>query len=153
MYNAIVALGSGGLLGLGTSNQSYGHLPVPHSDHIFNVIGEIYGFIALTLLSIGFVVILFRGFNIARNSVNPFGYYLALGIVFQIMLNFIVIFGLCIGILIQTGLPLPFLSYGGNALIFYSIEIGVLLNIGVQSQKVSTKPTIVDRFNRVFRTS
>jgi cell division protein FtsW len=131
----LIALGSGGLfgLGLGQSRQKYEFLPEVATDSIFAIIGEELGFLGgLVLISI-FIFLAWRGFRIAKNAPDKFGFLLASGItswiIFQAFLNL----GSMVSILPLTGVPLPFISYGGSALISSFFGIGVLLNISRQA--------------------
>ncbi|MBI5405216.1 MAG: putative lipid II flippase FtsW [Candidatus Kerfeldbacteria bacterium] len=128
---ALLAIGSGGLfgVGLGHSRQKFNYLPEVAGDSIFAVIAEELGFIiALGLLAL-FVVFIIRGYRIARAAPDEFGRILAAGITswfgFQALINM----GALSGILPLTGIPLPFISYGGTALITSFSALGILANI------------------------
>ncbi|MBI5024411.1 MAG: putative lipid II flippase FtsW [Candidatus Omnitrophica bacterium] len=132
-----IALGSGGLfgVGLGKSAQKLFYLPAAHTDFIFSIIGEELG-LAGTLAVISlFVIFIWQGARLAKRVMDPFGHYLAVGIVAMLALQTVVNIGVSIGAMPTKGLPLPFISYGGSALIFNMIAVGLLLNISrIQDQ-------------------
>mgnify|MGYP006288047171 CR=1 FL=1 len=132
---AIIALGNGGILGVGPghSRQSRLFLPESYGDFIFSIIGEEYGFIGLLVIILLFVFILTRGIKIAKMAPDLFGYYLSSGIILTIAYYTLVSAAVNIGLLPTTGLPIPFLSYGGTAVIIYASAIGILLNISAQA--------------------
>jgi len=126
-----IALGSGGLfgLGLGKSVQKLFYLPAAHTDFILSIIGEETGFLgALTVVAL-FIAFLVQGFRVAKRTENTFGYFLSIGIVLMIGIQASLNIGVSIGALPTKGLPLPFISYGGSALISAMVMIGLLLNI------------------------
>jgi len=126
-----IALGHGGIfgVGLGKGMQKLFYLPAAHTDFIFSIIGEEMGLIG-TFLIIGlFAAFIWQGARIAKRTEDTFGYYMAVGIVLMIGLQAVINIGVSIGALPTKGLPLPFVSYGGSALIFHMISVGLLLNI------------------------
>jgi cell division protein FtsW len=133
---SLVGIGSGGLtgVGLGQSTQKHFFLPEPYNDFIFSIIGEELGFIGTIGLLVCFIFLLTRGWKIARNAPDAFGYYLAAGITFSFAISFIINIGVTLGVLPATGQPLPFISYGGTSLMISLGAIGVLLNISRQAQ-------------------
>ncbi len=135
VFQGLIGFANGGLLGLGPGNsrQRDLFLPEPYGDFVYPIVGEEYGLIgALAVLAV-FLVILFRGMKIAANARDDFGRYLALGITSSIALYAIVNAGVTLGILPTTGLPMPFISYGGSSMLVSSMMIGVLLNISAQT--------------------
>lgn len=131
LQQALIGLGTGGVLGngLGQSRQKFLFLPDPHTDFVFAVIGEEFGFLgSLAVLGL-FVVFAWRGFRIARTAPDAFGFFLASGLTILISMHVLVNIGVVTGLLPTTGLPLPFLSYGGSWLLFCMMSIGILLNI------------------------
>ncbi len=126
-----IALGSGGILGvgLGKSVQKLYYLPAAHTDFILSIIGEELGLVGTLSVIILFVLFIWQGARIAKRCEDPFGYFLALGIVVMIALQAIINIGVSIGAFPTKGLPLPFVSYGGTALIVQMIGVGLLLNI------------------------
>ncbi len=126
-----IALGSGGLfgVGLGKSMQKLFYLPAAHTDFILSIIGEELGLIGTVAVILLFVLFIWQGARIAWRTVEPFGYFLCVGIVALIGLQAVVNVGVSIGALPTKGLPLPFISYGGSALIFNLVGVGLLLNV------------------------
>ena len=131
---ALIAVGSGGILGLGLgmSRQKFGLLPQPMSDSIFAIFAEETGFIGSLILILLFLIFFWRGFKIAKQTEDKFLKLTALGISCWIILQTFVNIGSMIGILPLTGIPLPFIGYGGSALIVEMIGVGILLNISKQ---------------------
>lgn len=127
----LLALGSGGLfgVGLGQSRQKYLFLPEPMTDSIFAIIGEELGFIGATAVVLAFIFVIWRGLVIAGHSEVPFGKLLALGITAWIGVQAFVNIAAMVAIVPLTGLPLPFISYGGSSLIVMLAGVGMLLNI------------------------
>jgi len=123
-----IALGSGGLfgVGLGKSMQKLFYLPAAHTDFILSIIGEELGLFGTITVIVLFVAFIWQGARIAKRTTEPFGYFLAVGIVAMIGLQAVVNIGVSIGALPTKGLPLPFISYGGSALIFNMIAVGLL---------------------------
>ena len=115
--------------GLGQSRQKFLFLPDPHTDFVFAVIGEELGFLGSVAVLGLFVVFAWRGVRIARMAPDAFGFFLASGLTMLITLHVLVNIGVVTGLLPTTGLPLPFLSYGGSWLLFCMMSIGILLNI------------------------
>jgi len=132
---ALIALGSGGIsgVGLGHGRQKFNYLPEPVGDSIFAILGEEMGLIGCAFLIILFLILAWRGFTIAKNAPDMFGRLLATGIttwfVFQAFINIAAISAM----IPLTGIPLPFISYGGTALIFSMGAMGILLNISKQT--------------------
>ena len=131
---ALIAVGSGGIggVGLGMSVQKLGFLPQTISDSIFAVFSEETGFIGSLILILLFLIFLWRGFKIIKTAEDNFFQLTALGITSWIIIQTFVNIGSMIGILPLTGIPLPFISYGGSALISELIAVGLLLNISKQ---------------------
>ncbi len=127
----VIALGSGGLtgVGLGRSLQKRQFVPDPHTDLILAIIGEEVGFIGVLVLLALFAIVLWRGLRIAARAPDTFGYLLAAGLTVQIGLYFVLNAAVVTGLMPVTGLPLPFVSYGGSALIANLAAVGVLLSV------------------------
>ena len=134
---ALLAIGSGGLLGLGfgQSKQKYLYLPEPHTDSIFAIITEELGFLRAFLVFVVFAIIVLRGFKIAKNAPDDFSKYLAVGISSWIVIQFLINIGAMLGILPLTGIPLPFVSFGGSSLIVLLASVGILLNISKHANR------------------
>lgn len=128
---ALIAVGSGGLfgVGLGMSRQKFGFLPEPMSDSIFAILAEETGFIGVFVLIILFSIFCWRGFKIGKGSQDKFHQLSAFGITCWILMQTLINISSMTGILPLAGIPLPFFSYGGSALISELIGVGILLNI------------------------
>lgn len=131
IIQSLFALSSGGLLGvgLGHSKQKFFYLPEPQTDFIFAIIGEELGFIGAVFVIVVFAILIWRGFKIAINSPDAFGKFLATGITCQIAIQFLIHVAVVTASLPVTGMPLPFISYGGSSLVMTLAEAGILLNI------------------------
>lgn len=131
ILQSLYAIGSGGLfgMGLGNSKQKFLYLPENHTDFIFAIIGEELGFIGASLVILLFILLAWRGLKIAITAPDPFGSLLATGITCGIVLQAIINIGVVTGSMPVTGVPLPFISFGGTSLLFTLVGIGILLNI------------------------
>ena len=137
LIQSLYALGHGGLTGtgIGQSVQKLFYLPEAHTDFIFAVIGEEFGFVGTLLLMIVFFLFIWRGFIAAIRSGDPFGVMLGMGIVMMIFIQFLLNIGAVTGSLPITGVPLPFISYGGSSLILCLASTGILLSISRDNNK------------------
>ncbi len=127
----LIALGSGGILGrgLGAGYLKFGYVPAPHTDAIFALLGEETG-LAGTWLILGlYLLIVYRGFRIAARARDPFGQVLAAGLTFWLIFQAFINIAVVTRTIPFTGVPLPFISYGGSSLIAALAAVGVLLNI------------------------
>lgn len=137
IIQSLYAIGPSGLLGkgLGNSIQKHFYLPEPQTDFIFAIISEELGILGIFLVTSLFILIIYRGFKIAKQCEDKFGKYIAFGITFglsfQALLNLMVV----VGLIPVTGVTLPFLSYGGSSLLISMISIGILLNISRYTHK------------------
>ena len=131
LKQSLIAIGSGGIkgLGFGLSRQKFGFLPSPFSDAIFAVFSEETGFIGSFILIVLFLLFLYQGLKIVKSLRESFLKLTALGITLWITLQAFINIGSMIGLLPLTGIPLPFISYGGSAFIAEMIGVGILLNI------------------------
>ncbi len=131
IIQSLLALGSGGLLGvgLGQSRAKFFYLPERHTDFIFAIVGEELGLLGALAVLILFGLFAYRGFRIARTAPDRYGSLLASGITSMIALQAILNIGVTTGVLPVTGVPLPFMSFGGSSLVFSMIGVGILLNI------------------------
>lgn len=131
VQQSLIALGSGGWfgVGLGRSTQKFGPLPVAHTDGVFAVAGEELGFIGALLIIGLFIMLIWRGFITAKNARDSYGFLLSVGVTcwlaYQALINLAVI----TAVIPFTGIPLPFLSYGGTSLAISLTAAGILLNI------------------------
>lgn len=130
----LLALGSGGLsgIGLGKSRQKYLFLPEATTDSIFAIIGEEFGFLGAIAIILLFLFIVYRGFFVAKRAPDRFGRFLALGITSYFAIQTIVNLSAMVALLPLTGVPLPLLSYGGSSLVITLAGMGILLNISRQ---------------------
>lgn len=135
--HSLYALGSGGILGvgLGQGRQKFLWLPQAHTDAIFAIIGEEFGFIGTLFIVLVFVVIAYRGIRIAGRSADPFAALMAAGITAWLVVQAIINMAVVTTLIPFTGLTLPFLSYGGTSLVMSMIAAGVLLNISKHSSE------------------
>lgn len=133
----LIALGSGGLFGLGIGNsiEKYAYLPENVTDSIFPIIAEELGFIGSVVLILALAALVWRGIFIAGKAKDSFGKLLAGGIIAFIGTQIIVNLGAMTALFPLTGVPLPFISYGGSALVIDLASIGILLNISKQAAK------------------
>jgi cell division protein FtsW len=152
----LIALGSGGIegLGLGASRQKFFYVPGAHTDGIFAIIGEELGFIGCAAVLALFAFLIFRGFRVIVRARDDFGALLAVGIVSWIGFQAIINIGGITRSMPLTGIPLPFLSYGGSALLTMLAAIGILLSVsryGVDRRSLATKPQPVDGSDKIVR--
>lgn len=139
IIQSYVAFNSGGLtgVGLGQGKQKLFYLPAAHTDFIFSVVGEELGLIGVCFILILFLLFLIRGVRIAFRAPDPYGTFLAMGITILITAQALINFGVVMGLLPTKGLPLPFISHGGTALLVVCLLVGILLNISSQTRKIS----------------
>lgn len=137
LIQSLYAFGSGGLtgLGLGQSRQKALYMPEPHTDFIFPIIGEEIGLIGCLAIMLVFVVLIWKGINIALAAKDTYGSLLAMGIISVIAVQLIVNIAVVTGSMPVTGVPMPFISYGGTSLSITMGAMGILLNVSRQSQK------------------
>jgi cell division protein FtsW len=135
---SLVALGSGGIfgVGLGQSIQKYEWLPFAHTDFIFAIIGEETGLIGTTCVLSGFGLFTYRGYRIALKAPDIFGALIACGITTWISFQALVNIAAVTVTLPTTGIPLPFISYGGSSLAISLLALGILMNVAIQGEKV-----------------
>jgi cell division protein FtsW len=128
LTQSLIAIGSGGVsgIGLGQSRQKMFFLPEAHTDFIFALIGEELGLCGAVVVLTLFAVIAARGFRIASRHPDPFASLLAFGLTLVVVLGAVVNVGVVVGLLPTKGLPLPFVSYGGSAMLAAMVEIGML---------------------------
>lgn len=130
-----IAVGSGKLFGVGYLKGTQSHLnflPESHTDFIFSVLAEEWGFVGSLVVIALFTFILIEGFNISRYAKDRFGVMLAFGITISIFLQFFINIGMSTGILPVVGITLPFMSYGGTSILLFMMETGILLGISVR---------------------
>lgn len=137
LVQSLLALGSGGLtgVGIGQSRQKCFYIPEPHNDFILAVIGEELGFIGILFVVTLFVIFLWRGVIAASKARDMYGSLLATGIASVVIIQCIINIAVVTGSMPVTGVPLPFISYGGSSLVINMIFMGILLNITRQNNQ------------------
>ncbi len=144
---SVIGFGNGGIIGVGPGNSRQRNLFLPESygDFIYSIVGEEYGLWGSILVMLMFLFLVFRGTAIAKRAPDKFGFLLATGITSGICLYAFINAGVAIGLFPTTGLPMPFVSYGGTAMIINSIAVGILLNVSKQipsDMQVEAVPTV-----------
>src|SRR5262249_13429567 len=132
LIQSLLGLGSGGMfgVGLGASRAKWSYVPNAHTDFIFSILGEELGLLGELVVLGLFVTLIYSGFRIASRVNDTFGRLLATGIVGWLALQTLINLGAVTGILPVTGVPLPFVSFGGSSLIVTLAAVGVLANVG-----------------------
>jgi cell division protein FtsW len=150
---ALIALGSGGIfgVGLGESVQKVYYLPEASTDMIFAIIGEELGLLGASAVILAFALFGYAGFRIALSCRDPFGKRLAAGLTALVCGQAAVNLGAVLGLAPLTGIPLPFVSYGGSSLVVGLAAVGILLNIAV-NHAAATESSVRDRGGRDGRT-
>lgn len=153
IQNALTAIGSGGFFGLGfgQSIQKNGYLPEVQGDTIFAAIAEEMGFLRTILLILLFLVLAWRGFAIARASKDRFAKLIAVGFTTSLTVQMLINVSVNMGLLPNTGITLPFISYGGTSLLFSLMMVGILLNISMSSPYESFHPSTRLRYHAILR--
>lgn len=136
LIQSFLALGSGGIwgVGLGQSRQKCYYIPEPHNDFIFAVVGEELGLIGCTFVIFLFIIFIWRGIVTSVKAKDTFGTLLAIGITSVIAVQAIINIAVVTGSIPVTGVPLPFISYGGSSLVLNMTAMGILLNISRQKE-------------------
>lgn len=144
--NGFIALNDGGLfgLGIGKSKQKYSYIPEPHTDSVFAIIGEENGLLRSSLVFIAYIVIIYRILKISNESNTIRGRYICLGVATYIFMHIFINLGGLFGIIPLTGVPLPFLSYGGSYAISLMCSLAVVQRINYENktQKIKIKKPI-----------
>lgn len=145
---SLISLGNGGIFGLGLGNslEKNFFLPTPYTDFIFAIIGEEIGLLGTVFILTLFIVIFQRGIRIAKECTDPFGMFLSIGLVINIVLYAFINAAVVTNVFPVTGLPMPLISYGGSGMIINFAAFGILLNIS-QSRKYVTQPTPIVRWS------
>lgn len=135
IYQSLISLGSGGISGVGfaQSKQKLFFLPEAHTDFIFSIVGEEWGLVGTLLIVSLFGVIMFRGIKIARHASDRFTFYLTVGLTSHFVYFALAHMMVTLHLLPPTGLPLPFVSYGGTSLFFSCVAAGLLLKISSET--------------------
>lgn len=134
LVRSLLAIGSGELRGKGYHNSEVS-LPEGHTDFIFAVLSEQFGFIGASIVISLFFLLIYRMIHTALESHDPYGSYLCAGVIGMITFQVFQNIGMTVGLLPITGLPLPFISYGGSSLATYMIAIGIVLNVRSRTKK------------------
>ncbi|WP_407080855.1 putative lipid II flippase FtsW [Clostridium celatum] len=156
LVHSFYALGSGGLfgVGLGNSKQKALYMPEPHNDFIFSIIGEEFGLVGCTVVIGLFLILIFQGLNVAAKAKDKYGRLLAIGITSVVGIQAIINIAVVTGSMPVTGVPLPFISYGGTSLVFNLCAMGVLLNISSQrrvpNKEVKPKEIEENQTNNIY---
>ena len=144
--NGYIAINGGGLfgVGIGKSKQKYSYIPEPHTDMIFSIIAEEYGVIGCSFIFIAYIIILFRILKISINSYNLRNKYISLGVACYIFMHIFINLGGLFGLIPLTGVPLPFLSYGGTYAISLMTSLAIVQKIHIENEieknkKISSK--------------
>lgn len=136
---AKIAIGAGGIWGrgLGQGSQSQlNFLPVAHTDFIFAAIAESWGFVGSSALVILYAILVWRSFNVALLSQDAYGHFVALGIATMFLFQSVVNIGMNLGLLPVTGIPLPFVSFGGSGMLTNFAAVGILQSIYIRHKKI-----------------
>jgi rod shape determining protein RodA len=139
VWQSRIAIGSGGLTGkglLGGTQSHYTFLPIRHTDFIFSVVGEEYGFLGSTLVLVMYFIVLYRGVRIISLAKDVYGTLLAAGIVSMFAFHVILNVAMTAGVAPVTGIPLPLFSYGGSNMLMNMAALGVLMNVYIRRQKL-----------------
>jgi cell division protein FtsW len=138
---ALYSLGSGGIagIGIGNSRQNNLFLPEAYGDFIFAILGEETGFVGVVAVLFLYIILFIAGILIAKKAKDKFGQMLAFGISFSIIIFAFVNAAVATGLFPTTGLPLPFISYGGTSIIFLCASIGILMNIAILNSKLESE--------------
>jgi cell division protein FtsW len=136
LIQSLIAFGNGGVagVGLGQGQQKALFLPAAHTDFIFSIVGEELGLIGALTLLCAFLLLFWRGMRVALRAPDRFGSFLALGLTCLLVLQALINMCICVGLLPTTGLPLPFISYGGSSLLVSMTAMGLLLNVSQHAE-------------------
>jgi len=147
---ALISLGSGGFLGAGLGHgvAKINYLPEAHTDMIFAVIGEELGLLGVTAVIAAYATFAYAGLRVALECRDPFGKRLAAGIVALVCGQAVINLAAVLGLAPLTGIPLPFISYGGSSLVVALLGVGILLNIAGRHGAAEAKRAVPDRSRR-----
>jgi cell division protein FtsW len=142
-----IALGSGGIagLGMGESRQKLFFLPMSDNDFVFSIIGEEFGFIGTTCIIAMFALLTWQGIKVCKATSDSFGFFLSLGITISLALQAAINIAVVTGSIPTKGLPLPFISTGGSSILLSMLGIGILLNIAKQSAKTDISTSNIEK--------
>lgn len=150
LRQGVIALGSGGLFGLGPGNGRMSHrwLPAAHTDSIFAIVGEELGMLGCLILIVLFAVLAYRGLQIARRAPDLFGRYLSIGVTCWITVQALINMAVVTGTIPFAGIALPFISVGGTALVTCLIGVGILLSVSRAGSTQGVASNEVDSLGR-----
>ena len=133
--NAYIAINNGGTfgLGIGKSTQKYSYIPEPHTDMVFAIVSEELGLLRCTLIFIGYIIILYRVLKLSRITHNIRNRYICLGVAMFIFMHILINLGGLFGLIPLTGVPLPFLSYGGSFTLTLLISLAIVQRIHIET--------------------
>jgi cell division protein FtsW len=139
LLQSLIAIGTGGVSGKGlmAGVQKLFYLPEPHTDFIFAVIGEELGLVGTTLTLLAFLIITWRGVQVAARAPDRFGAFLALGLTGMIAVQAFINLSVVVGLMPTKGIPLPFVSAGGSSLLINLVGMGILLNVSQHASMVN----------------
>jgi hypothetical protein len=128
---SLISFAQGGAwgVGIGDSRQKHAFLPEAHTDFISAIVGEELGLVGVTILLLGFVLVVYRGLRAALHAADDYGTYLATGVTLFVGLQAFTNLSVALGLLPTKGLTLPFVSYGGSSLLVNCAAVGLLLNV------------------------
>lgn len=133
--NAFIAINNGGVfgVGIGKSTQKYSYIPEPHTDMVFAIISEEYGLIGVTAIFIAYLVLIYRILGIAKKASDTKGRYICLGVATYIFMHIFINLGGLFGLIPLTGVPLPFLSYGGSFTLSLIVSLMIVERVHIES--------------------
>ncbi len=139
LKQSMIAIGSGGITGKGLFEGTQARLqflPAQHTDFIFSVLGEELGFLGAAVLFFLYFLLIYRILKIASFSKDRFGAFICIGVASMIIFQILVNVGMTLSIMPVTGLPLPFMSYGGNSMLMNMLSVGIVINVGMRRHKI-----------------
>lgn len=139
VIQSMIAIGSGGFFGkglFGGTQTQLNFLPAHHTDFIFSVVGEELGFMGAFLLLVLYAVLLHRGLRVVVMAKDRFGALVAAGVISMFLFHLMINIGMTLGIMPVTGIPLPFISFGGSSLLTNVLAVGLLIGIQMRKQKI-----------------
>lgn len=150
LNQALIAIGSGGLfgLGIGKSVQVYGYLPEAANDSIFAIVGETFGLVGCLLIMGVFGALIYRGLRITLGAETRYGQLLGLGIMMWVSTQALLNIAAMIGLVPLTGIPLPFLSYGGTSLVLLMVAAGIMVNLSRSAKRGTNEDSTFGRRDR-----
>ena len=141
LQQSLISLGNGGIMGVGLGYSSGKNLflPAPHTDFILSIVGEEIGFLGVFVIITLYLAVFHRSLKIAKECTDVFGILLTIGLGTQIIIYAFINSAVITGLVPTTGLPIPFISFGGSGLVMNLMSIGILLNISMAKQTLSKR--------------